>query len=109
MLFKFLVLLRYRIVSRCLRSPYLCLYLFILINLIERVVRVEAGAMYEAVKALITGTSLFKISVITIQQNFMLLPTYVLYEMPLLQVFQTKLALLRNWLLLVCSFSHVDT
>jgi hypothetical protein len=40
--------------------------------------------MYEAVKALITETSSVKFSIITIQQNFIVLPTYVLYEMPLL-------------------------
>jgi hypothetical protein len=40
--------------------------------------------MYEVVKALITETSLVKFSIITIQHNFILLPTYVLYKMPLL-------------------------
>lgn len=41
-------------------------------------------AMYQAVQALITATSLAKFGVFTIQQNFTLLPTYVLYQMPLL-------------------------
>jgi hypothetical protein len=40
--------------------------------------------MYEAGKALITETLLVKFSVITIQQNFILLPMFVLYEMSLL-------------------------
>jgi hypothetical protein len=40
--------------------------------------------MYQAVQALITATSLAKFGVFTIQQNFTLLPTYVLYQMPLL-------------------------
>jgi hypothetical protein len=39
--------------------------------------------MYEAVKALITETSSFKFSIIRIQENFILLPASVLYEMPL--------------------------
>jgi hypothetical protein len=43
-------------------------------------------AMYEAVKALITETSLIKFSIITIQQNFINLSTYMLYEMLPLQV-----------------------
>jgi hypothetical protein len=37
--------------------------------------------MHEAVRALITETALVKFSVTTIQQNFILLPTYVVYEM----------------------------
>jgi hypothetical protein len=39
--------------------------------------------VYEAVKALITETSLVEFVIITIQQNFILLPTFVVYEMPL--------------------------
>jgi hypothetical protein len=39
-------------------------------------------AVYEAVKDLITETSLVKFSVIAIQQNFILLPTYTLYVLP---------------------------
>jgi hypothetical protein len=42
------------------------------------------GSSYEAVKALITEISLIKCSVIIIRQNFTILPTYVLYEMPIL-------------------------
>jgi hypothetical protein len=41
-------------------------------------------ATHEAVHALITKFSLVKFSIITIEQNFTLLPTCVLYEMPLL-------------------------
>jgi hypothetical protein len=41
-------------------------------------------AMYKAVKALKTKTSLIKFSFILMQQNFILLPTYVLCEAPLL-------------------------
>jgi hypothetical protein len=40
--------------------------------------------MYKVVKALITENLLVKFSVTAIQQNFILLPTYVLYEMLLL-------------------------
>jgi hypothetical protein len=61
-------------------------------------------AMYEVVKALITETSIVKFSVITIQQNFILLPNYMLHKLLLLPTFLTKLAILRNWLL--CSFGH---
>jgi hypothetical protein len=53
-------------------------------------------AVYEAVKALITGASLVKFSVIAIQQNFILLPTYVLYEMPLLPGISSGLPLQNN-------------
>jgi hypothetical protein len=42
-------------------------------------------AMLEAVKALITETSLIKFSFIKIQQKFILLPPYVLQVIPLLQ------------------------
>jgi hypothetical protein len=41
-------------------------------------------AMYEAVNALITQNVLVKFSNITIKQNIILLPTYVLYKMLLL-------------------------
>lgn len=40
--------------------------------------------MYEAVKALITEISLIRFDVIAIQQNYILLPTFVLYKVPLL-------------------------
>jgi hypothetical protein len=43
-------------------------------------------AMYEAVKALITETSLIEFSLITIQQKFIILQTCVPYEMLLLEV-----------------------
>jgi hypothetical protein len=42
--------------------------------------------MYEAVKALITEISPVKFSVVTIQQNVIFLPTYMLYDIPLLPV-----------------------
>jgi hypothetical protein len=40
--------------------------------------------MYEAAKALKTEILMVKFSVIKIQQNFILLPAFVLYVMPLL-------------------------
>jgi hypothetical protein len=39
--------------------------------------------MYEVVKAFMAETSLIQFSVVTILQNFILLPTYVLHQEPL--------------------------
>jgi hypothetical protein len=39
--------------------------------------------MYEAVKSFIIETSLVKFSIVTSQQNIILLPPYVLYKTPL--------------------------